>query len=85
MIPKRSICVGDVVLLQDKSVKRKQWLLARVQEVKKSGDGLVRTATVVVVTKCFVNNTAKNIGFIKKKFNEIGFLGRVHIGSFSLF
>lgn len=51
MKPKRSICVGDVVLLRDKSVKRNQWPLARVWSVKTSEDGLVRSATIVVVKK----------------------------------
>ena len=43
---KRSLRVGDIVLLKDSS-KRYQWPIAKVLSVKKSRDGLVRSADVV--------------------------------------
>jgi len=48
LIPKRNIAVGDIVLLREKNQKRNVWPMAKVDAVKTSPDGLVRSATVVV-------------------------------------
>lgn len=45
---KRSLMVGDVVLLRSKSEKRNFWPLGKVIAVKYSTDGLVRSVTVLV-------------------------------------
>ena len=45
---KRSLQPGDIVLLKDDKPKRYQWPLARVISTKKSQDGLVRSANIVV-------------------------------------
>ena len=47
---KRSLKVGDIVLLKDSS-KRYQWPIAKVLSVKKSKDGLVRSADVVTSSR----------------------------------
>ena len=41
-----SLKAGDIVVLKDKSLTRVNWPLARIEAVKKSSDGLVRSATV---------------------------------------
>lgn len=43
---RRSLKVGDVVLMKSKSEKRNLWPLCKVIAVKKSNDGLVRSTTV---------------------------------------
>ena len=43
---KQNICAGDVVLLKDKSCPRNFWPMARVSNVRRSSDGLVRSATL---------------------------------------
>ena len=40
---------GDVVVLKEKNMARVHWPLARLVEVKKSDDGLVRSVTVTVL------------------------------------
>lgn len=47
-IPKRSLAVGDIVLLRDKQVKRNEWPMARVVAVKRSDDDLVRSVRIFV-------------------------------------
>ena len=47
--PSESIKVGDLVLLREKNSRRNQWPRAMVIEVKKSDDGLVRSATIETV------------------------------------
>ena len=55
--PKENLKVGDVVLLADENFPRGQWPLARVIEVFRSEDGLVRSARVK--TSCTVMTRAK--------------------------
>ena len=55
--PKDNFDVGDVVLLADENFPRGQWPLARVIEVFRSEDGLVRSARVK--TSCTVMTRAK--------------------------
>ena len=45
---RKSIESGDIVLLRDKHSRRNMWPCARVLEVKTSGDGMVRSATVQI-------------------------------------
>lgn len=49
--PKRSLEVGDVVMLRDKLVQRSHWPTALIQAINPSSDGLVRKVTVAVVKK----------------------------------
>ena len=49
--PKRSLEVGDVVLLNDKGARRNEWPMGVVTQVKRSQDGLVRSATVKLAKK----------------------------------
>ena len=44
--PKRSVRVGDIVLLKDSELFTRSWPLARVTEVHKGSDGLVRVVTL---------------------------------------
>ena len=44
--PKRSLLVGDIVLLKDPELFLKSWPLAIVEQVHPGADGLVRVATV---------------------------------------
>jgi hypothetical protein len=46
--PKRSLKVGDVVLMKDDDLPRGQWRLARVRETGASPDGLTRRVKVAV-------------------------------------
>ena len=48
---RRSLAVGDVVLLKDASKKRYEWPIARVVAVKLSADGLVRTVDLVTCSR----------------------------------
>lgn len=48
---KRSVKIGDLVMLRDKNLKRNHWPLARVTDVKISDDNLVRSVTVTVPSK----------------------------------
>ena len=43
---RRNVKIGDIVMLVDERVARCHWPLARVQEVKVSRDGLVRSVHV---------------------------------------
>ena len=43
------LCVGDIVLVQDKSQLRNDWPLGRVSEVLRSDDSRVRKVKVNVV------------------------------------
>ena len=43
---KPCVTVGDVVLLRDKQKHRNSWPIGRITDVKKSSDGLVRSATI---------------------------------------
>ena len=47
---KRNVQVGDIVLLSNKNEKRNSWPLAMVKEVKTSSDGLVRSATLEIMS-----------------------------------
>ena len=49
--PKRSLEVGDVVLLNDKGARRNEWPMGVVTQVKRSQDGLVRSATIKLANK----------------------------------
>ena len=49
MTARRNIEPGDLVLLRDKATPRNCWATALVLDVKKSDDGLVRSATVKTV------------------------------------
>ena len=44
--PSRSLCPGDLVLLQEESIIPTKWPLARVVKVHPGRDGLVRVATI---------------------------------------
>ena len=48
LTPKRSLQIGDIVLLRDDTKKRNHWPLARVKTTKISADGHVCSVTVVV-------------------------------------
>ena len=48
---KRSVKVGDVVLLKDRTIKRNCWPMAIVSEVKVSSDGLVRSVCLRVSSR----------------------------------
>ena len=42
----KNLAVGDVVLAVDPTTPRTHWPVARVIEIKRSNDGLVRSATI---------------------------------------
>ena len=48
--PQRNLAIDGVVLVVDESVKRGQWPLARVVDVRKAKDGFVRSARVKTPT-----------------------------------
>ena len=48
--PQRNLQEGDLVLIKDDNSPRNQWPLARIVEVQKSEDGLVRTAKIQIGT-----------------------------------
>ena len=56
------ITIGDVVMLREKSLKRNHWPIARVSDVKKGKDGLVRVVTIVVPP---LKGSLKNRTFIR--------------------
>ena len=41
-IPTRNFVVGDLVLIADKNIPRSNWLLARITEIHRSKDNVVR-------------------------------------------
>ncbi|XP_059091684.1 uncharacterized protein LOC131887171 [Tigriopus californicus] len=47
--PKRSLKVGDIVILKSKSEKRMSWPLGRIEQVRVSLDGHVRSAIVKTI------------------------------------
>ena len=55
MNEKVSVAVGDVVFMKNKGLKRNAWLLARVSDVKRSSDGLVRSVTLIVPSRSSKN------------------------------
>lgn len=40
--------VGDIVIVKEEEIPRNEWKLARVLEVRKDNDGLVRKATIQI-------------------------------------
>ncbi|CAB4036033.1 Hypothetical predicted protein [Paramuricea clavata] len=44
--PKRSIEIGDIVLIKDENTARNDWPMARVVNVSQDSKGLVRSATL---------------------------------------
>lgn len=48
--PKRSLEVGDVVIIKDVNVARNEWHLGRIQETFSDGDDLVRRVKIAVGT-----------------------------------
>ena len=56
---KSNIAVGNVVLMVDSAVARCHWLLAVVDEVKFSVDGLVRSVVVRTGGKKYVRPLSK--------------------------
>lgn len=49
----RSLSIGDIVLVRDRSAKRNSWQVAIIIKIKNSVDGLVRSATVKVAKSTF--------------------------------
>ena len=41
-IPTRNFLVGDLVLIADKNIPRSNWLLARITEIHRSKDNVIR-------------------------------------------
>ena len=54
---KRSVKIGDIVLMKDKGLKRNAWPLARVIDTKCSSDGLVRTVTLLIPSRSSKSRT----------------------------
>ena len=46
--PKRNLAKGDIVIIRDENLPRNQWLLAIVEELMPSKDGLIREVKVRV-------------------------------------
>ena len=55
--PKRDLQKNDIVLMIDKSQPRSSWLLARVLDVKRGRDGLVRSARIKTAMSEYMGNT----------------------------
>ena len=55
----RNVKNGDIVLLVDKDLPRGRWSIARVLEVYKGRDGLVRSAKVKTATSEYVRPIVK--------------------------
>ena len=51
--------VGDIVLVLDEATPRKDWLLGKVVETSKGGDGLIRSATVKTQNGVYVRPITK--------------------------
>ena len=49
---RRSLMIGDIVLVREKNAPRNSWPLGRVEEVKPSADGLVRSVFVRLGKGC---------------------------------
>ena len=47
-VPRRSLTVGDIVLIKDQGLKRNYWPMGKVKTVKTSQDGRVRSATITI-------------------------------------
>ena len=43
---KRNMCVGDVVIIQDKDLRRSKWKLGKVEEASPGSDGKVRKVSL---------------------------------------
>ena len=48
ILPKRNLAKGDIVIIRDENLPRNQWLLAIVEELMSSKDGLIREVKVRV-------------------------------------
>ena len=46
--PRRNVQVGDIVIVKEEEVPRNEWKLAKVLEVHKDDDGLVRKTTIQI-------------------------------------
>ena len=47
----RSLTPGDIVIMKDRNLKRNNWPMARVSDVKLSSDGLVRSVILSVPSR----------------------------------
>ena len=75
MKPRRSLEIGDLVLIADENVHRGKWPLGKVVDVFRGKDGYVRSAKVKTsltvltrpVTKlCFLEGQSATLNFEKK-------------------
>ena len=62
---RRNVSVNDVVVLVDETEPRGKWPLGRVTQVKRSGDGLVRSVVVVARGKEYTRPISKLIMLIE--------------------
>ena len=53
--------IGEVVIVHDDNVPRQCWKLGRIVEVLQSADGVIRGATVKVITKTGKVNKLRNL------------------------
>ena len=62
----RNLEVDDIVLLTDQNFPRGQWPLARIVEVKKGKDGLVRSAKIRTSSTVVTRAKRKRRGEVKR-------------------
>ena len=62
---KKDFKIGGVVLLADKIFPREEWSSARVAEVKKGRDGLVRIAKIKTSSTLVIRAIRKRLGEVK--------------------
>ena len=58
--PRRNLEVDDIVIVKDDNIPRNQWQLARVAEVHKDEDGLVRKVNLAIGDP-FLSNEGKRV------------------------
>ena len=64
-----SLKVGDLVLVRDKTAKRNEWPLGRVESVRTSADGLVRSALIKVARSGAAGRI--KLGFYTRPISEL--------------
>ena len=67
---KRNLQVDDVVLMKEEGAIRGQWPMARVVEVHKGDDGLVRSVTLYAKGSTFKRPVHKTILLVGKEDSE---------------
>ena len=57
-IPTRNFIAGDLVLIADKNIPRSNWLLARITEIHRSKDNVIRVVKLKTKSETYIRPTA---------------------------